>query len=178
MNLDLVVIAQIITGLATLIVALVLVFQLRKQNQQLELQHKDAEIQLSMMGENIHERLHNFGNYSDEFLKILYKAKQTKLSALSDEEKWKFESWARSVFRKNVIDWRLGRADNTDLAYKTAFDQFFSYKSSLDFYKSFLRKNLVRVEKESKNRNLSFKLGLLKIADESFQEVTGEKIGD
>ena len=41
---DLVVTAQIITGLATLIVALVLVFQLRKQNQQLELQHKDADI--------------------------------------------------------------------------------------------------------------------------------------
>ena len=67
---DLVVIAQIITGLATLIVALVLVFQLKKQNQQLELQHKDAEIQVSMMGENVHERLYNFANYSDEFLKI------------------------------------------------------------------------------------------------------------
>ena len=39
---DLVVIAQIITGLATLIVALVLVFQLKKQNQQLSIQHKDS----------------------------------------------------------------------------------------------------------------------------------------
>ncbi|MFL2648599.1 MAG: hypothetical protein ACJ0J2_01755 [Dehalococcoidia bacterium] len=175
---DLVVIAQIITGLATLIVALVLVFQLRKQNQQLELQHKDAEIQLSMMGENIHEKLYNFGNYSDEFLKILYKSKNSELSDLSDEQRWKFESWARNVFRKTVIDWRLGRAENTDFSYKLAFNQFFSYKSSLDFYKDFLRKNLVRLEKETKSKNLSFKLGLLKIADESFEEVAGENIKD
>ena len=39
---DLVLVAQIITGLATLIVALVLVFQLKKQNQQLAIQHKDS----------------------------------------------------------------------------------------------------------------------------------------
>ena len=70
---DLVVIAQIITGLATLIVALVLVFQLRKQNQQLELQHKDADIQISMLSENILEKLYNFGNYDDEFISVIYK---------------------------------------------------------------------------------------------------------
>ena len=34
------VLAQIITGMATLIAAIVLVFQLRKQNQQLANQHK------------------------------------------------------------------------------------------------------------------------------------------
>ena len=41
---DLVVIAQIITGIATLLVAFVLVFQLRKQNEQLSLQTlKDSQ---------------------------------------------------------------------------------------------------------------------------------------
>ena len=43
---DLVVIAQIITGTATLIVAMVLLYQLRQQ-------HKDAEIQISMMSETL-----------------------------------------------------------------------------------------------------------------------------
>ena len=38
----LVLVAQIITSLATLIVALVLVFQLRKQNDQLQIQHRDS----------------------------------------------------------------------------------------------------------------------------------------
>ena len=35
-------IAQIVTGIATLIVAVVLLFQLRKQNQQLDIQHTDT----------------------------------------------------------------------------------------------------------------------------------------
>ena len=43
---DLVVIAQIITGSATLIVALVLVFQLKQQTNQLKLQHKDFAQQI------------------------------------------------------------------------------------------------------------------------------------
>ena len=43
---DLVVIAQIITGTATLIVAIVLLFQLRQQNLQLRLQHKDFAQQI------------------------------------------------------------------------------------------------------------------------------------
>ena len=38
---DLVVVAQIITGSATLIVALVLMYQLKQQNDQLKLQNKD-----------------------------------------------------------------------------------------------------------------------------------------
>ena len=51
---DTAVIAQLVTGLATLIIGAVLVFQLRKQNQQisiqnrqLELQHQDSERELA-----------------------------------------------------------------------------------------------------------------------------------
>ena len=43
---DLVVVAQIITGSATLIVALVLMYQLKQQNDQLKLQHKDFAQQI------------------------------------------------------------------------------------------------------------------------------------
>mgnify|MGYP001385620800 FL=1 len=39
---DLAIVAQIITGVATFIVAIVLVFQLRKQNEQLRIQHRDS----------------------------------------------------------------------------------------------------------------------------------------
>ena len=39
---DVAIVAQIITGIATFIVAIVLVFQLTKQNQQLQMQHRDS----------------------------------------------------------------------------------------------------------------------------------------
>ena len=57
---DLEVIAQIITGTATLIVAMVLLYQLRQQ-------HKDSEIQISMMSESLNERLFNFGHFDKEY---------------------------------------------------------------------------------------------------------------
>ena len=44
MNIE--VLAQIITGSATLIVAMVLVFQLKQQTNQLKLQHKDFAQQI------------------------------------------------------------------------------------------------------------------------------------
>ena len=42
---DISVIAQLLTGLATLIIGAVLVFQLRKQNQQIEIQNRQLELQ-------------------------------------------------------------------------------------------------------------------------------------
>ena len=65
---DLVVIAQIITGTATLIVAVVLLYQLRQQ-------HKDSEIQISMMSETLNERLFKFGNFDKEYYDHLSRLK-------------------------------------------------------------------------------------------------------
>ena len=42
---DTAVIAQLVTGIATLIIGTVLVFQLRKQNQQIEIQNRQLELQ-------------------------------------------------------------------------------------------------------------------------------------
>ena len=39
---ELEVIAQLVTGIATLVVAIVLLLQLRKQNHELDLQHEDS----------------------------------------------------------------------------------------------------------------------------------------
>ena len=166
---DLVVIAQIITGLATLIVALVLVFQLRKQNQQLELQHKDADIQISMLSENILEKLYNFGNYDDEFISVIYKGRLNNFEKLNDEEKWKFNSWAGVVHRRIAIDWRLGRANNFAPAFKLAYKNLFEYKSALDIYKKIWRNILLTMD------DINGK-GLTNIADEVYEEITGEKL--
>tara|TARA_Y100001970_G_C13555020_1_gene518678 strand:+ start:125 stop:292 length:168 start_codon:yes stop_codon:yes gene_type:complete len=53
---DLTSIAQIVSGIATLVVALVLLIQIRQQ-------HKDAEIQIAIMSETMNEKIYNFANY-------------------------------------------------------------------------------------------------------------------
>ena len=40
--------SQLVTGIATLLVALVLVFQLRNQSSQLKIQHQDSDNRMSM----------------------------------------------------------------------------------------------------------------------------------
>ena len=72
---DLEVLAQIITGTATLIVAFVLMYQLRQQ-------HKDTEIQISMMSETLNERIHNFGNYDKDYSEVIYKGLKIELEEL------------------------------------------------------------------------------------------------
>ena len=47
-------IAEIITGIATFTVAVVLVMQLRKQNQQLDIQNKDNKREDAFRGVEIH----------------------------------------------------------------------------------------------------------------------------
>ena len=77
---DLVVIAQLVTGIATLIVALVLVYQLRQQ-------HRDTEIQISM--DSVSNLINMSGpkDYSPEFTKMLVNAKNSNFSDLNQEEK-------------------------------------------------------------------------------------------
>ena len=74
---DLVVIAQIITGTATLIVAFVLLYQLR-------LQHKDSEINLSM--QSVSNRQENRRWFISELDEKFYNKLDLGLSALNNYE--------------------------------------------------------------------------------------------
>ena len=161
---DLVVIAQIITGTATLIVAMVLLYQLRQQ-------HKDAEIQISMMSETLNERLFNFGNFDKEYYEVIYKGQKLPFDKFNDFEKWKFDKWANLVFRRIVQDWRLGRAKRNSEAYKIAFLSLLRYQASHYIYINHFRKLLISFED-----NPVIKSGLLRIADDTFEEISGEKI--
>ena len=161
---DLEVLAEIITGTATLIVAFVLMYQLRQQ-------HKDTEIQISMMSETLNERIHNFGNYDKDYSEVIYKGLKIEFEEFNDLEKWKFERWAGLVFRRIVQDWRLGRVNRSKQAYKIAFNSLFKYKASHYLYLNFQRKALIGFENIPE-----WKKGFYKISDECFEDITGTKL--
>ena len=75
---DLIVLAQIITGTATLVVALVLVYQLRQQ-------HKDSDIQLSMDAIKLMQTQFYLGMDNIEFRKI-YSKREEGLEFYNNEE--------------------------------------------------------------------------------------------
>ena len=175
---DLVVIAQLITGVATLIVALVLVFQLRKQSRQLEVQHLDSDRQLSMESVKMLSRQKELEIVDNNFSELFYKAKFNGLDKLSKLELSKITDWYRGYQHRLVTEWRLGRMDNSLAYFKVHYRNLFENQSAKEFYINTdngmsLRDGLLYAE-----NNPQQKKGLIKIADEVYEEISGEKIGD
>ena len=107
---ELVVIAQIITGLATLIVALVLVFQLRKQNtqiniqnKQLELQHKDAERDFITQFDTRFSDIQKDIFTNDDMTSIWLRGSLSWENLKNDTERYRYRSLYRQLMRLSLI---------------------------------------------------------------------------
>ena len=100
---DLVVIAQIITGTATLVVALVLVFQLKQQNDQLKLQNKDFAQQIK---NQIGER-RTSGNYSllanKELSEMIFNARYDYKILQDRHQKTIFHQWVITTLEFTLL---------------------------------------------------------------------------
>tara|TARA_Y100001970_G_scaffold233588_1_gene291271 strand:- start:549 stop:1076 length:528 start_codon:yes stop_codon:yes gene_type:complete len=100
---DLIVIAQIITGTATLVVALVLVFQLKQQNDQLRLQHKDFAQQIK---NQIGER-RTSGNYSllanKELSEMIFNARYDYKILQDRHQKTIFHQWVITTLEFTLL---------------------------------------------------------------------------
>ena len=105
---DIAVIAQLVTGMATLIIGTVLVFQLRKQNQQieiqnrqLELQHQDSERELAFSARARGEELTLARLTSDSLLDAYLKVGKSEQKA-SDKEIHQFVSYMRTSYKRQI----------------------------------------------------------------------------
>ena len=100
---DLVLIAQLITGTATLIVALVLVFQLKQQNDQLKLQQKDFVQQIK---NQIGER-RTSGNYSllanKELSEMIFNARYDYKILQDRHQKTIFHQWVITTLEFTLL---------------------------------------------------------------------------
>ena len=161
---DLVVIAQLVSGIATLIVALVLVYQLRQQ-------HRDTEIQISIDSVSILINMSGPKDYSPEFTKMLVNSKNYNFSDLNQEEKLLFENWAGLFFTRVQSEWRLGRMSGDKVYFAINFRTIFKYQASYELYHTRLREMLIWIDS-------NYKKGILKIADKEYEEISGEKIKD
>tara|TARA_Y100000768_G_scaffold170491_1_gene127617 strand:- start:1475 stop:1957 length:483 start_codon:yes stop_codon:yes gene_type:complete len=159
---DLVVIAQIITGTATLIVALVLVYQLRQQ-------HRDSDRELSMKSMELVQKQMFIGLDNQDFRKILTKRKNGLMSFTDDEKELVFNYNNMIIVRINT-EWRLGRLSGNKIYFKNNYRTLLSTKADLEYFKEFGRDYIKRTNAGNSN--------LLAIADEVYEELTGEKIGD
>ena len=100
---DLVVIAQIITGSATLIVALVLVFQLKQQTNQLKLQHKDFAQQVrNQIGERRTAATYSLLSNS-KLSEMIFKARYDYKILKDRNQKSIFHQWVISTLELTLL---------------------------------------------------------------------------
>jgi len=158
---DLVVIAQIITGTATLIVAMVLLYQLRQQ-------HKDAELELTMNSWSLNQQTQLTEITDLRLSDILLKTNDEGIEKLSTLEKQIFYKWVWLKSGRLSTEWRLGRMKNDPVYYKLHLG-FMANKAVQQWYVA----NRDEVIKGSKWRE-----GFADILDEVYEDFTGEKIGD
>jgi hypothetical protein len=151
-------IAQIVTGIATLVVALILVSQLYQQ-------HKDTEIQLTMDSWQLNQSLILAEIRGVDLSEILSKSEKG-LSNLTADEEIVFNKWLMLKMGRLSTEWRLGRMSNDPRYYEIHLSNFFSNKGVLEAYENFAREGTIQ--------GTVWKPGFVDIVDGIYEKFSSE----
>ena len=154
--------AQIITGIATLLLVLVLVIQLTKQKEQLQIQHQDTERNLTLSSLSIYQA-HYANTFHSEFSDIYAKRFKGK-EAFSETEWDKFVNWMGGGYGVLSTEWRLGRLKDNPDYYRNRFMRFMDSKAGIEYYE-LVGKSALKKGNFGDNK-------LNKIVDEVYKELS------
>jgi hypothetical protein len=107
---DTAVIAQLVTGVATLIVASVLIWQMVMQRKSLEMAHRDNEQSLAFSSLELTDKLLAV-RMEDDFSKVWVKRNNSEKD-LNEEEFEKLNNYYLRWFTVMNTEWRMGRLTN------------------------------------------------------------------
>ncbi len=163
---DIIEIGNLITGIATLIVAIVLLLQLRTNHSDSyrELTFKSFEIGQSRMS----------SLFKDKELSDIYLKSSNGSKTLNEHEKFMLFSFFALHFGQLATDYTLGRARREDYYYKTTMALVMNNKAGCEWYLDQGRKFFENTNTKSiKQGQVKF---LQRIGDELYFETTGEEI--
>ena len=160
---DLIEIAQLVTGLATLIVASVLIWQMIIQKKTLDIAHNDADSSMSLSAVENKVNLNTWfaENSTPELLDKLDKG----LDFLSPKEKQLLDSYISGHILLLTTEWRLGRMNKNEIYYKHGLRNLLSNKASLE---------LIQL-KDLDSRQVAVQTGFIGLFKEVIEEASGGK---
>ena len=169
---ELIEIAQLVTGIATLIVASVLIWQMILQKKSLDIAHNDADSNVSLMAMDTRSRTNEWfaENCTPEMAEKLNKG----LDTFTEKEKLVINTYWRSTMRVLSTEWRLGRLVDQDWYYKNTFknEGMLHLKAFREVYEN----NMVSMGRGVKvGSNNDLYAGMRKLGREAFEEASGEK---
>ena len=161
---ELIEIAQLVTGIATLIVASVLIWQMFIQKRTLDIAHNDADTSLSFDAVEQKNEINMW--FTDKIDQQFLEHANKGLSELNDVEREILANWLRSSLIILITEYRLGRMDRNYEYFINNIKRLLRFKASQEYIKDsvFYKPNSV------------VKIGLTKIINEAYEEVVGEKL--
>jgi len=169
---ELIEIAQLVTGIATLIVATVLIWQMFIQKKTLDIAHDDADAQLSL--DSLKSRRDFlYKQLDNNDLKELFQNKKT-YKELNENEKQLLNKYLRPQFVQIITEFRLGRFDNSNVEPNIIWKAL--YKNTL--LNSKLEQDFYKINRKWLLQEFHLNPFLAECADRAYEELTGEKIGD
>mgnify|MGYP001173237056 FL=1 len=167
MDTDLIaVIAQLLTGLATLIVASVLIWQMLLQRKLLQIAHSDADNNLSMQAVSEKNAIRRWS--AEKINPDMLKKLDDGIKSLNEYELEIYSTQMRCKEIMATTEWRLGRVGGNRNYYKAVFRTMLGGKAGLEHYKTVGR-----------NHFLTANFGdptLIEIGDEVYEELGGEPL--
>ena len=163
--------AQLLTGTATLIVAIVLLFQIRIQIKTFNLSQKGADRELTyrsveMMLERFRITIEN-----PEFREI-YSRRFNGLKEFSESEKSVLFNYYFMFFAQINTDYRLGRLSNEDYYYRLVFGWVLDSKAGQEWYLEEGRDIFKNTPEKFRKEHMEFLQG---VGDKVYKEITGSK---
>ena len=161
---ELIEIAQLVTGIATLIVASVLIWQMFIQKRTLDIAHNDADASLSFDAVEQKNEINMW--FTDKIDQQFLDHANKGLSELNDVEREILANWLRSSLIILITEYRLGRMDRNYEYFINNIKRLLRFNASQEYIKDsvFYKPNSV------------VKIGLTKIINEAYEEVVGEKL--
>ena len=156
----LVALAQIGTGVATLVVAIFLAGQLLLQRKELAIAHRDSIREQVFASETRRDNI-ALAAVNDEAFATLWIRGAEDLSKLDDVSHYRFRTYLRTYFLWVHTDWQVRRESEDAITFESGLRTLLSAKGRRDQYVGDLRGNLI-VEPE-----------LLQLADRIYEEFEG-----
>ena len=159
-------IAQILTGAATLVVAVFLAGQLLIQRKVLDRAHEDAEVELSISSNSIFMGLWNM-KLTCEPVRKAFLRKNEPLKDLPEEDVDALNQYFMTQYNFINVEWRLKRLDRSVTYFKARYSTILDCQVGFDFYRETGRGFV---------DNLSVGGGLKEIADSVFEQQSGQSL--
>jgi len=170
---ELIEIAQLVTGLATLIVASVLIWQMIIQKKTLDIAHNDADANMSLVAMDTRSRTNEW--FADQCTpELLDKFENDEgLDSLTKKEFKVVQTYFRNTFRVLATEFRLGRLTDNNLQYYRGH-----FRWELDLSKRIFREYAEKYQlpflDKSARQSMRY-TGIVRVMNEILEEASSRK---